>query len=147
MNAPDDLLPGFTESFFMGGFECSTHRRHPDGTRLDMVAATSHDRFALEDYRRLRNFGLRTARDGLRCVSIEGVCWYPIVNHPGWDDERHCHNGLWDDANAAGAREMHEPLAREMRHQMRAAEQFSNDVADREMSLLAQPALNGPSLG
>jgi len=29
-------------------------------------------------------------------VPIEGICLYPIVNHPGWDDDRHCHNGLWD---------------------------------------------------
>ena len=23
-------------------------------------------------------------------VPIEGVCLYAIVNHPGWDDHRHC---------------------------------------------------------
>ena len=39
-------------SFFMGGFECSTHRLQ-SGRRLDVIGATAHDRFALEDYRRL----------------------------------------------------------------------------------------------
>ena len=33
----------------------------------------------------------------LQCgVPLHGVCLYPVVNHPGWDDQRHCHNGLWD---------------------------------------------------
>ena len=35
-------------------------------------------------------------------VPIEGVCLYPILNHPGWDNDRHCPNGLWgyNDSNA-----------------------------------------------
>ncbi len=47
-------------------------------------------------------------------VPIEGVCLYPIVNHPGWDDNRHCHNGLWDYADKAGKREIYAPLAEEI---------------------------------
>ena len=50
-------------------------------------------------------------------VALEGVCLYPIVNHPGWDDDRHCHNGLWDYAQENGHREAYEPLARELNHQ------------------------------
>ena len=52
-------------SFYLGGFECATHRRR-DGVRLDTVAATGHDRFAAADYARLREAGLRAARDGVR---------------------------------------------------------------------------------
>ncbi len=48
---------------------------------------------------------------------IEGICLYPIINHPGWDDERHCHNGLWDYANERGEREIYQPLADELRRQ------------------------------
>jgi hypothetical protein len=44
-------------------------------------------------------------------VHIEGLCWYPILCHPGWDDERHCHNGLWDYADDTGKREIYKPLA------------------------------------
>ena len=62
------------ESFFLGGFECSTHRRHTDGKRLDMIAATRHDRFAREDYLRLHEQGIRTAREGLRWHLIETKC-------------------------------------------------------------------------
>ncbi|WP_342642039.1 beta-glucosidase [Rhodoligotrophos ferricapiens] len=59
-------------SFFMGGFECSTHRRG-DGNRLDLLAATAHDRLAEADYRQLRTLGLRTIRDGLRWHLIEAT--------------------------------------------------------------------------
>lgn len=47
-------------------------------------------------------------------VAVEGICLYPIVNHPGWDDDRHCHNGLWDYADAYGDRLIYEPLAAEL---------------------------------
>jgi len=50
-------------------------------------------------------------------VPIEGITLYPIVNHPGWDDERHCHNGLWDYCNESGHREVYKPLADELARQ------------------------------
>jgi hypothetical protein len=51
-------------------------------------------------------------------VPLHGICLYPIVNHPGWVDNRHCHNGLWDYANDAGEREIHQPLADEIARQL-----------------------------
>lgn len=62
--------PGAFDSFFLGGFECSTHRR-ADGRRLDLLAATRHDALAAEDYHAMREHGLRTLRDGLRWHLIE----------------------------------------------------------------------------
>lgn len=59
-------------SFQLGGFECSTHRRR-DGVRLDLVAATQHDRFAEADYRVLAGHGIRTVRDGARWHLIEAA--------------------------------------------------------------------------
>jgi hypothetical protein len=50
-------------------------------------------------------------------VPVHGLCWYPIMNHPGWEDDRHCHNGLWDYADSSGVREIYEPLARELESQ------------------------------
>ena len=47
-------------------------------------------------------------------VPVEGLCLYPIVNHPGWDDDRHCHNGMFDYADASGRREVFQPLAGEV---------------------------------
>jgi len=61
-------------SFFLGGFECSAHRR-VDGVRLDLIAATGHDAYAREDYAHLARLGVRTVRDGIR--------WHLIERHPG----------------------------------------------------------------
>jgi beta-glucosidase/6-phospho-beta-glucosidase/beta-galactosidase len=47
-------------------------------------------------------------------VPIEGICLYPIVNHPGWEDDRHCHNGLCDYASDNGDREIYHPLGSEL---------------------------------
>lgn len=38
-------------------------------------------------------------------VPILGICLYPVCNHPGWADNRHCHNGLWDYPDDFGHRE------------------------------------------
>ena len=58
------------DSFFQGGFECSTHRLR-NGKRLDEIAATRHDTFARQDYQRLLQQGMRTAREGLRWHLVE----------------------------------------------------------------------------
>jgi beta-glucosidase/6-phospho-beta-glucosidase/beta-galactosidase len=50
-------------------------------------------------------------------VPIEGICLYPIVNHPGWDDDRHCFNGLWDYPNSDGERPIYGPLSAELQRQ------------------------------
>jgi beta-glucosidase/6-phospho-beta-glucosidase/beta-galactosidase len=47
-------------------------------------------------------------------IPVEGICLYPILNHPGWDDDRHCYNGLFDYADANGQREAFAPLAEEI---------------------------------
>lgn len=40
-------------------------------------------------------------------VPVEGICLYPILDHPGWDDDRPCPNGL-----LGPSRRAHAPLAR-----------------------------------
>ncbi|WP_374468970.1 family 1 glycosylhydrolase [Phenylobacterium sp.] len=57
-------------SFFMGGFDCATHRRR-DGARVDSLIAQGHDRFTAQDYAAIASNGLATARDGLRWHLIE----------------------------------------------------------------------------
>ena len=58
------------KSFFLGGFECSTHKR-ADGIRLDLIALSGHDVQADGDYRLLAAHGIHAARDGLRWHLIE----------------------------------------------------------------------------
>ncbi|HEU5311289.1 MAG TPA: beta-glucosidase, partial [Candidatus Eisenbacteria bacterium] len=62
------------QSFFMGGFECSTHWSR-QGYRHDLIVQTRHDELALADYQRMRDLGLLTARDGFR--------WHAIEPEPG----------------------------------------------------------------
>jgi beta-glucosidase/6-phospho-beta-glucosidase/beta-galactosidase len=50
-------------------------------------------------------------------IPVQGICLYPICNHPGWADDRHCHNGLWDYADDKGNRTAYGPLADEIRRQ------------------------------
>jgi hypothetical protein len=79
-------MSGITfQSFFMAGFECSSHRR-PDGVRLDLLDSTGHAALAAEDYRACAAHGLLTARDGLRWHLIEQVpgrydwsSWLPML--------------------------------------------------------------------
>lgn len=66
--------PTLFDSFFMGGFECASHRRR-DGRRLDLLHSTGHDDHAAADYRTMRGLGLRSVRDGLR--------WHRIETSPG----------------------------------------------------------------
>jgi beta-glucosidase/6-phospho-beta-glucosidase/beta-galactosidase len=61
-------------------------------------------------------------------VPVEGVCLYPIVNHPGWEDERHCHNGLWDYCDDSGEREIYQPLADELVRQTARINALRSDV-------------------
>ncbi|AVX22914.1 Uncharacterized protein ALO42_00264 [Pseudomonas syringae pv. atrofaciens] len=63
-------MGGLFDSFFIGGFECASHRRG-DGVRLDLLHATGHDRWAQKDFAALAECGMRTVRDGLRWHLIE----------------------------------------------------------------------------
>lgn len=58
------------QSFFLGGFECSAHRR-ADHKRLDLLDSTGHAQWVASDYAQLRSHGIRTMRDGIRWHLIE----------------------------------------------------------------------------
>ena len=83
--------------------------------RPTFVAETGAENEARVDWLRYISSEVSAAmKEG---VVVEGVCLYPIVNHPGWDDERHCHNGLYDYLDHAGQRELYVPLAQELHRQ------------------------------
>lgn len=63
-------MPDSFQSFFMAGFESSTHRRR-DGVRLDLIASTEHDVRAAEDYALMAAHGMTTVRDAARWHLIE----------------------------------------------------------------------------
>jgi hypothetical protein len=49
-----------------------------------------------------------------RGCELHGITLYPVLDHPGWEDDRHCENGLWGYADDAGERPLHGPLAEVM---------------------------------
>ena len=51
-------------------------------------------------------------------VPVAGICLYPILDYPGWDDDRHCCSGLWGYPDPSGHREIHRPLAEELARQI-----------------------------
>jgi beta-glucosidase/6-phospho-beta-glucosidase/beta-galactosidase len=85
-------------TFWMAGFESACHINSA-GHRLDMIAATQHDRQVDDDYRRLLSVGIRSVRDTVR--------WHLIERRPGEYDfasldpmvaaaERHGLQVIWD---------------------------------------------------
>jgi beta-glucosidase/6-phospho-beta-glucosidase/beta-galactosidase len=62
--------PSLFRSFWMGGFESACHV-NSEGVRLDMLAATQHDRFVAEDFERLLTMRIGTARDTIRWHRVE----------------------------------------------------------------------------
>lgn len=74
MSTPGNFRPTLFPSYWLAGFESSCHV-NTRGVRLDMLAATQHDRFVADDYRRLREMRITTARDTVR--------WHRIEASPG----------------------------------------------------------------
>ena len=96
----------------------------PRRTRLSALLAELHARYGrpmiisetgAEDHIRgpwLRSVTSEVARAAALGVPVGGICLYPILNHPGWEDDRHCRNGLWDYAGPRGGRVAYRPLTR-----------------------------------
>jgi hypothetical protein len=68
----------------------------------------------VEEHRRaswLRYVAAEVGRARRRGVPVEGICLYPVLNHPGWDDDRPCHNGLLTQQMREGRRGVDPALA------------------------------------
>jgi beta-glucosidase/6-phospho-beta-glucosidase/beta-galactosidase len=90
--------PTIFSSFWMGGFESACHINRK-GQRLDMIAATQHDRFVEDDYLRLRQVGLTTVRDTVRWHLIEqreGVFDWTSLDPMIEAARRHRMQVIWD---------------------------------------------------
>ena len=85
------------------------------------IAETGTESDARADW--LRYIGSEVCEALKLGIPIEGICLYPIVDFPGWGDDRHCETGLWSTADAQGHREIHRPLAEELLIQQDAIEQ------------------------
>ncbi len=47
-------------------------------------------------------------------VPVLGLCIYPILDYPGWENDRHCPVGLWSRPDAEGKRAIYQPLREEI---------------------------------
>lgn len=45
-----------------------------------------------------------------RGVPVQGICWYPFLDYPGWDDGRYCPTGVFGYADGEGERAPFHPL-------------------------------------
>ncbi|MDO9418497.1 glycosyltransferase [Pararhizobium sp.] len=64
-------------------------------------------------------------------VPVEGICLYPIVNHPGWDDDRPCENALLSAHVTRNGRQVYAPLAEALQDVLRAETGTANGRAAR----------------
>ena len=62
-------------------------------------------------------------------MPVEGICLYPVLSHPGWDNDRYCPNGLLEMEPKHGRRPVHQPLARELRRQQQEFAEFFGERA------------------
>jgi len=94
-----------------------------------IIAETGIEAEARPDW--LRYIGREALAARALGVELEAVCIYPILDHPGWEDDRHCPNGLWGYADDAGRRPVYEPLAEELARQQKA---FAEGVVPAELA-------------
>ena len=117
-------------SLFLGGFECANHLTL-DGHRMDVIAATQHDRFAGDDYARCRSVGIRGVREAAR---------WPIADRRGRVDlsevrrlirlgREHGLTLIWDLVHYGYPDDL-DP----------ATERFADDVVDRLQTFAAEVA-------
>jgi beta-glucosidase/6-phospho-beta-glucosidase/beta-galactosidase len=82
----------------------------------------------------------REIGDALRLgVPIDGICLYPVVDFPGWGDDRHCESGLWGFADTNGHREIYAPLAEELATQQKALAELLAAIRE-DTLILSKPS-------
>jgi hypothetical protein len=47
-------------------------------------------------------------------VPVLGICLYPVLDYPGWENDRMCEVGLLGAPGVAGMRKVHKRLLQEM---------------------------------
>ncbi|WP_159717215.1 glycoside hydrolase family 1 protein [Geminicoccus flavidas] len=71
-------------------------------------------------------------------VPVLGICFYPILDYPGWDNNRHCDVGLLSKPDSLGRRSVCEPLRDEFERQQMTFQTITTSVSsDRPVLALA----------
>lgn len=66
-------------------------------------------------------------------VDLRGLCLYPVLDYPGWDDDRHCDSGLLGYADASGFR-AEDPSTRD------ALARFALRLAEAQVRIAKRPS-------
>lgn len=53
----------------------------------------------------------------MRGVPLHGICLYPVLDYPGWENDRHCPVGLYGHPAPDGQRPVYQPLLQELKRQ------------------------------
>jgi beta-glucosidase/6-phospho-beta-glucosidase/beta-galactosidase len=80
-----------------------------------LITETSTEGALREDW--LAHIGSQVRMALQAGISLEGVCWYPILDYPGWDNDRPCETGFWGMCNEEGDRPIYKPLVDELTRQ------------------------------
>lgn len=86
----------------------------------------------------LRYVSSEAARARRRGVRVEGLCLYPITDHLGWDDDRHCRNGLLAMTVGPNGREVDPRLGAALRQTVADWEKRPADLSDPIGALAAE---------
>ena len=111
------LAPGDPRRRPLADLLCGVHARYG---RPVVVSETGAEAEARVPWLELVAAEVAEARR--RGVPVWAICLYPILDHPGWDDDRYCPNGLlaWHPDEAR--RGVHPDVAAALRAAQRAAE-------------------------
>jgi hypothetical protein len=99
------ILRGHPEFRPLAGLLAELHRRYGRPILLAETGAEGDARGPWLDY-----VGSQLAVALQRGVDVQGLCWYPFLDYPGWDDGRYCPAGVFGDADGAGTRAPYHPL-------------------------------------
>ncbi|WP_309391825.1 beta-glucosidase [Chelatococcus sambhunathii] len=66
---------------------------------------------------------------------VEGLCLYPVLDYPGWANDRLCEVGLFGQPEADGGRKVYQPLAEELARQTARFTARSGDETGRVVPL------------
>lgn len=93
----------------LAGMLAELNQRYRRPVLLSETGAEGDERVPWLDY-----VATQLALAGARGVSVEGMCWYPFLDYPGWDDGRYCPAGVFGYADGEGSRASFHPLHQAM---------------------------------
>ena len=100
------IEPGSPEYRPLVGMLSEVHQRYRRAMLLSETGAEDTARVPWLQY-----IGEQLALAIERGIPMAGMCWYPFLDYPGWDDDRYCPTGVFGYADSRGSRASFHPLS------------------------------------